>query len=88
MPRTRPQGSLQDLNKYLKANLDASVADAKKAVNYQGPPVKPKAGNTTNNRAQLRMGLRGTNGDHGRKEALAIRPAQSKQEQNKNIKSS
>lgn len=84
MPRTRPTGTLKDLNKYLKNNLDASVAEAKKAVNYKGEPVKPKAGNTTNNRAKLRMGKRGTNGDHERKKLLKVRPPQSKEEVNRN----
>ena len=84
MSRTRPTGTLQDLNKYLKANPNASIAEAKKAVNYRGPAVKPKAGNTTNNRQNLRMGLRGSNGDGERRRLLQERPPQNRQEQNQN----
>jgi hypothetical protein len=84
MPRTRPTGTLEDLNKYLKANQNASIAEAKKAVNYKGPPVKPKAGNTTTNRRNLRMGLRGSNGDGERRRLLKERPPQNRQEQNQN----
>lgn len=84
MSRTRPTGTLQDLNKYLKANQNASIAEAKKAVNYRGPAVKPKAGNTTTNRQNLRMGLRGGNGDGERRRLLQERPPQNRQEQNQN----
>ena len=84
MSRTRPTGTLQDLNKYLKANQNASIAEAKKAVNYKGPAVKPKAGNTTTNRQNLRMGLRGSNGDGERRRLLTERPPQNAQERNQN----
>ena len=40
--------------------------DAYKAVGYKGPPLKSKEGNLTNNRANLRLSLRGDNGDTAR----------------------
>ena len=46
--------------------------DAYKAVGYDGPPLKSKAGNLTNNRKDLRLSIRGDNGDTAR--AAASKP--------------
>ena len=52
--------------------VNTGLRDAYKAVRYEGPPLKTKEGNLTNNRAALRLSLRGDNGDTAR--AAASKP--------------
>lgn len=65
-------------------NNDGNLTDAYKAVDYNGPPLKIKEGNLSTNRSNIRLAIRGTNGDSSRKHALNLNPPQDKSEQNRN----
>lgn len=65
-------------------NNNGNLKDAYKAVGYEGPPLKIKGGNLTNLRRQIRVSLRGENGDATRKKNLKLNPPQNKNEVNQN----
>ena len=48
-------------------NNNGNLLDAYKAVKYEGPPLKIKEGNLSNDRANIRVSLRGGNGDVARR---------------------
>lgn len=50
-----------------------NLKDGYKATGYNGPPLKVKEGNLSNNRGNLRLAKRGENGDAKRKENLKLR---------------
>lgn len=49
-----------------------TMQDAYSATGYSGPALKPAEGNLTTNRANLRLKVRGQNGDHSRKQNKAV----------------
>lgn len=49
-----------------------TMQDAYNATGYSGPALKPAEGNLTTNRANLRLKLRGQNGDHSRQQNKAV----------------
>lgn len=53
-------------------NVRTGLRDGYKAVGYEGPPLKIKEGNLTNNRNRIRLSLRGDAGDAAR--SAAARP--------------
>ena len=65
-------------------NNNGNLTDAYKAVGYEGPPLKIKEGNLTNNRSNIRLAIRGENGDSNRRAAERLNPPQTKEEQNRN----
>ncbi len=64
-------------------NNSGNLTDAYKAVGYTGPPLKIKEGNLTNKRSQIRLAIRGENGDTSRRAAERLNPPQNKEEQNR-----
>ena len=68
---------------WLRNNI-GNLTDAYKAVGYEGKPLKIKEGNLTNKRSQIRLAIRGENGDLHRRAAERLNPPQNKKEQNQN----
>ena len=71
------------VQEWLRTN-DGNLTDAYKAVGYEGPPLKLKAGNLSSKRSKIRVSPRGENGDSKRAANNKLRPPQTKEEQNRN----
>tara|TARA_R100000742_G_C4227640_1_gene49911 strand:- start:48 stop:689 length:642 start_codon:yes stop_codon:yes gene_type:complete len=65
-------------------NNKGNLTDAYRAVGYEGPPLKIKEGNLASNRSNIRLAVRGENGDSKRKNAVRIRRPTTREEQNRN----
>lgn len=72
------------VQQWLRRNPESNLINAYKAVGYEGPPLKIKVGNLTNNRDKIRLARRGENGDTNRKKAQKLRQPINKTEKSIN----